>query len=94
MIQGNKFGTNAAGTAAIPNGGGIYLDNCDGFQIGGTAAGAGNVISGSDLSAITIVTTTGGTIQGNDIGTDVTGTSSPFPTKVASLTWTWSPTTR
>ena len=62
------------GTAAIPNAGGIYVAGCDGFLIGGTSPGAGNLISGSVLSAITIVTTTGGTIQGNKIGTDITGT--------------------
>ncbi len=63
-IQGNKIGTNAAGTAAIPNGGGIYIDNADGFLIGGTAAGAGNLISGNVGSAITI----GSTIGGHDRG--------------------------
>ncbi|MGO9923793.1 MAG: beta strand repeat-containing protein, partial [Isosphaeraceae bacterium] len=74
VIQGNKIGTNAAGTAAIPNAGGIYVAGCDGFLIGGTSPGDGNLISGSVLSAITVVTTTGGTIEGNKIGTDVTGT--------------------
>ena len=41
VIQGNKIGTNAAGTAAIPNNAGIYVAGCDGFLIGGTAPGAG-----------------------------------------------------
>ena len=73
VIQGNKIGTNAAGTAAIPNNAGIYLAGCDDFLIGGTAPGAGNLISGNLDSAIAIDTTTGGTIEGNLIGTDVTG---------------------
>ena len=73
IIQSNEIGTNAAGTAAIPNGGGIYIDNTDGFLIGGTAPGAGNLISGNIDSAIFVATTDGGTIEGNDIGTDVTG---------------------
>ena len=74
LIQGNKIGTNAAGTAAIPNGSGIYIDDVTGFLIGGTAAGAGNLISGNVAGAITIGSTSGGSIEGNDIGTDVTGT--------------------
>ena len=74
MIQGNKIGTNAAGTVAIPNGSGIYIDDVSGFLIGGTAAGAGNLISGNVGGAIAIGSTSGGAIEGNDIGTDVTGT--------------------
>ena len=74
IIQGNKIGTNASGTAAMPNGDGIYIDGCNGFLIGGTAPGAGNLISGNRLNAIDIARTTGGTIEGNDIGTDITGT--------------------
>ena len=76
FIQGNKIGTNAAGTAALvdtDNGNGILIDDSDGFQIGGTAAGAGNLISGNFYYAIMILESTGGVIQGNDIGTDVTG---------------------
>ena len=74
LIQGNKIGTNAAGTDAIPNGSGIYIDDVDGFLIGGTTAGAGNLISGNVGGAIAIGSTSGGLIEGNDIGTDVTGT--------------------
>ena len=76
VIEGNKIGTNATGSAALSGGDnyfGIYIDNSDGFQIGGTAAGAGNVISGNYYNGVTIVDTTGGTIEGNDIGTDATG---------------------
>ena len=75
LIQGNKIGTDATGTAAIPNGGGIYIDDATGFLIGGTVAGAGNLISGSVFSAITINGTSGGTIEGNDIGTNAAGTA-------------------
>ena len=41
--------------------------------MGGTAVGAGNVISGNYYNGVTIVDTTGGVIEGNDIGTDATG---------------------
>ncbi len=47
-IQGNYIGTNAAGTAALPNTqSGIEIDDTDGVTIGGTTAGAGNLISGN-----------------------------------------------
>src|SRR5947207_4850793 len=46
LIQGNYIGTNAAGTAAIGNGTGINLLRASDNTIGGTVAGAGNVISG------------------------------------------------
>ncbi len=76
LIQGNEIGTNAAGTAALTgngNGNGIYIDDSDGFQIGGAAAGAGNLISGNSYWAIRVLDTTGGAIEGNDIGTDKSG---------------------
>src|SRR5262249_43005709 len=45
--QGNKIGTNAAGTAAIPNSAsGVRFDNATSNNtVGGTVAGAGNVIA-------------------------------------------------
>ncbi|MDQ3379964.1 MAG: right-handed parallel beta-helix repeat-containing protein [Actinomycetota bacterium] len=88
-IQGNRIGTNAAGTAAVPNGpGGIQLlggsapFGANGNTIGGTASGAGNLISGNTGPGILLNSSgaspsvTGNTIQGNLIGTDVTGNSS------------------
>ncbi|HXJ76341.1 MAG TPA: hypothetical protein VNM37_26010, partial [Candidatus Dormibacteraeota bacterium] len=86
-IRGNFIGTNAAGTAAIPN-------DCTGINvegpneiIGGTAMGAGNLISGnrntganpncpvsSVVAGIQLGTSATGTvIQGNFIGVDITG---------------------
>jgi Bacterial Ig-like domain (group 3) len=47
LIEGNFIGTNAAGTQSLPNGTGIDLDVSDSNTIGGTAAGAGNIISGN-----------------------------------------------
>jgi CSLREA domain-containing protein len=75
IVQGNRIGTNAAGTAAIPNGDqGIRLDGAVNTTIGGTAAGAGNLISGNGREGVFIL---GGasntTIQGNRIGTDAAG---------------------
>jgi len=47
-VQGNYLGTNAAGTAAVPKSGpGVTVYQADGATIGGTAPGAGNLISGA-----------------------------------------------
>jgi Ca2+-binding RTX toxin-like protein len=75
-IQGNYIGTNAAGSAAVPNlFPGIDVDSgATGTLIGGTAAGAGNVVSGNLQHGIELDTgTSNATIQGNRIGTDATG---------------------
>ncbi len=76
-IQGNLIGTNAAGTAAIGNGGeGIDVVNSPNVLIGGTAAGSRNIISANGQSGIGIggSATTSTQVQGNYIGTDITGT--------------------
>ncbi len=76
-VQGNYIGTNAAGTAAIPNGQhGIYLSaDTTANTIGGLNAGAGNLISGNTLTGITLNDTRTNTIQGNFIGTNAAGTA-------------------
>jgi hypothetical protein len=78
VIQGNFIGTNANGNAAVGNtSGGILSGGTAPDTIGGTATGARNVISGNLNNAgifISPGTSTGATIQGNLIGTDVTGT--------------------
>lgn len=52
-IQGNRIGTNAAGDAALPNGGnGVEIG--DGVTVGGTAPGAGNLISGNSMSGVLV----------------------------------------
>ncbi len=82
VVQGNFIGTNAAGTAALnPSGSGfpfqsngisINTSQITDNLIGGTAAGAGNLISGNQTGILANGNNT--TIQGNLIGTDVTGT--------------------
>ncbi|HYX21448.1 MAG TPA: IPT/TIG domain-containing protein [Thermoanaerobaculia bacterium] len=84
VVQGNLIGTNAAGTAAIPNNDGMTTDtNGLGgtYTIGGSAANAGNVFSGNNARGLFIGgfgTGTAFTVQGNLIGTDATGTL-PLP---------------
>ncbi len=72
VIQGNLIGTNAAGTEAFGNQRGLEINLSSGTQIGGTAGGAGNLISGNG-TGIHFATSDGATIQGNHIGTDDSG---------------------
>ena len=51
-IQGNTIGLNASETAAMPNNYGISLSSALNNFIGGTTAGAGNVISGNTRQGI------------------------------------------
>jgi hypothetical protein len=77
LIQGNKIGTDITGTKPLGNTGhGIYLVDSGINTIGGTAAGQGNVISGNGGSGILATSEIFGqnVIQGNKIGTDITGT--------------------
>lgn len=79
VVEGNYIGLNKAGTAAIPNNiAGIYLLNASNNRIGGTTAGAGNVISGNGRGVLLNVaggTTSGNVIQGNIIGLNPAGTT-------------------
>jgi CSLREA domain-containing protein len=75
-VQGNLIGTNAAGTADLGNSiDGVFIDASPNNTIGGTGAGAGNVISGNNSNGVSVQGASGNTIQGNFIGTDVTGTA-------------------
>jgi murein DD-endopeptidase MepM/ murein hydrolase activator NlpD len=77
QVQGNYIGTDVTGTAAVTNCHGVYIWDAPGNTIGGTAAGAGNLISGNEWEGIYVGGSgaTGNTVQGNYIGTDVTGTA-------------------
>jgi CSLREA domain-containing protein len=77
-IQGNRIGTDANGETAIPSPHfGIALGGSNNL-VGGTAAGAGNLISGHTNAPAMTVSGDSHTIQGNKIGTDVSG-QSPIP---------------
>jgi len=73
IIQGNSIGTNKNGNAAFPNVRGISMSLSNGVQIGGTAAGAGNLISGNTQTGIHTGFSDNAVIQGNLIGTDASG---------------------
>lgn len=70
-IQGNRIGTDLTGTIGIPNGIGIQSISANAL-IGGTVPGARNVISGN--SAGVYISGPQSRLQGNFIGTDITGT--------------------
>ncbi len=77
LIQGNFIGTNAAGTAALANGDGVGVFlNASGNTIGGTSAGAGNVISGNTHNGVYIFDSGSNHVEGNRIGTDDAATLS------------------
>jgi titin len=76
FLQGNFIGTDPTGTKAVPNLVHGVQTASPGNTIGGTAPGAGNLISGNSLRGISLAV--GGSnsiVQGNLIGTDITGTS-------------------
>ena len=76
LIQGNRIGTSFSGARVIGNGiDGIRVDASPHNTIGGTAPGAGNLISGNVSRGITIdqPASLGNLIAGNSIGLDLTG---------------------
>jgi uncharacterized repeat protein (TIGR01451 family) len=70
VVEGNFIGTDASGTKAIPNLYGLSIGVND--TVGGTTAGARNVISGNVQYGV--YGDVGDVVEGNYIGTDVTGT--------------------
>lgn len=79
IVCGNYIGTDNSGLAAIANNSGVFVRG-DSNKIGGILLGQGNLISGNTQEGIEIAgDLTGGfyprgnTVQGNLIGTDITG---------------------
>lgn len=79
VIAGNLIGTDITGTAKLGNPlGGIIIIGSSGTLIGGSNTLARNIVSGNGASGILIInygTTNAGNnvIQGNYVGTDITG---------------------
>ncbi|MCA8990001.1 MAG: hypothetical protein KDA78_20310, partial [Planctomycetaceae bacterium] len=76
-VQGNFIGTTRTGNAALSNAqNGISLSNSHSNQIGGTASGSRNIISGNDLMGVNLIDGSSyNVIEGNHIGTNVAGTA-------------------
>jgi len=72
-FYGNTIGLDISGSAALPNDYGIIISSSNN-HVGGGSAGQGNVISGNVASAIWVYGDLN-FIQGNHIGTDITGSA-------------------
>ncbi len=78
QVRGNYVGIGANGATSTGGRGagvGIIADISDGNVIGGTTAGARNIISGGENSGVIIGFASGNLVQGNFIGTNAGGTS-------------------
>lgn len=78
VIQGNLIGVNAAGTAGLGNTqvGVAIFGSTFPDTIGGTVAGARNILSANGLEGVYIAPGVSGIlIQGNYLGTDISGTA-------------------
>src|SRR5271157_5831525 len=75
VVLGNFIGTDATGERDVPNSAnGVLIDGSSNNTIGGTAVGAGNVISGTIGAGVSIDPgATNNLVLGNFIGTDATG---------------------
>ncbi len=77
-LLGSYVGTNASGTAAVPNGAsGVAIYQASSNTIGGTSSGARNVISGNNQNGI-VINGSGAkynTVLGNYVGTNAAGTA-------------------
>jgi parallel beta-helix repeat protein len=76
VVKGNIIGLNATGTATIPGQfvGVEVSTGATGTRIGGTDPADRNIVSGNGMDGILLSQSSGTTIHGNYIGTDVTGT--------------------
>ncbi len=78
VIAGNFIGIGSSGDALGNGGHGVLLLNATGTVVGGTAAGARNVISGNTLNGVVITGTQGNsnTVRGNYVGISPDGVQS------------------
>ncbi|HEX2721885.1 MAG TPA: PKD domain-containing protein, partial [Gemmatimonadaceae bacterium] len=79
VVAGNRIGSNPAGTQRQPNLFGVKVTTTE-VRIGGTARTSGsactgdcNLISGNERNGIWMSSRSGGSIEGNWIGADITG---------------------
>jgi titin len=75
VVLGNFIGTDATGTASLHSGDGVTISNSQDNVVGGTTTSARNVISGNFHGVAIAGGSSGNRVEGNFIGTDVTGTT-------------------
>jgi hypothetical protein len=79
VVQGNLIGVNVNGRIALPNTyvGVVVSNGATNNLIGGTSPGAGNLISANLQYGVSLTDagTSGNLVQGNLIGTDISGTN-------------------
>ena len=79
LVEGNLIGTDAGGTVALPNGAnGVEIQGgATNNTIGGTTAGARDIISGNGYAGVLITDsgTNGNVVEGDYIGTNAAGTA-------------------
>ncbi len=87
-IAGNFIGVGPSGSNAVPNNYGVRLNYSLGTLIGGDVPAARNVIAGNVWQQVALAGCDGAVVQGNYIGTDVSGTTNisnnSFPLSVDS----------
>ena len=80
LVAGDYIGTSAGGSSALPNGTGVYIQNGTAYNtIGGTTAGAGDVISGNNQDGVHIINSASDNlVEGDYIGVSSSGQMSLF----------------
>lgn len=73
VVEGNYIGTTRTGMAPLANGSGVIFAFSSSVTIGGSAPGAGNLISGNAGTGIALGPSIQMLIRGNFIGTNATG---------------------
>ncbi len=79
IIEGNFIGTDITGTLSLSTTAGVFLYNAQNTTVGGTVAGARNILSGNfpgvefNAAGSPLNNLTGTVVQGNFIGPDVNG---------------------
>jgi Astacin (Peptidase family M12A) len=77
VIQGSYIGTDGTGSHAVSNlvGGIIVWQGATAVTVGGTNAGAGNVLSGNKSAGLFLIDVSNNIVQGNYIGLNAAGTA-------------------
>ena len=73
VVAGNLIGSDPAGTAALPNGTGVHVENTRNVTVGGDTAASRNLISGNTGDGVALVASTDSVVRHNFVGTAADG---------------------